>query len=413
MACPTTFVALAEYTQHFVEELRYLPSPMTVLTEMIQRGTYPEGFGKVMTTFQIGRSLPVTDNPEFVPITTSTTDTCSVTYNDVPVGYKALNFRPEVFGWQGPTICADNLYYEFERVAFLNSYMRAMKKNVDWTIEHRYESIYDYYVPKAAASETLVFTDPATGYPTQTPDLSTLARTSCQLSQQMLDQAAAKLIEEGAMEGAFSDDWVRWGPNGPEFTLQIGVETSANLLKQASELRTDYRYAEMGLGAQGSSIIKRLGTSKVIGNFRHLVVQLPPRYNWVPGTGYVRVPTWVADPSATEGTVTMLNPEWRSADFEAVRVLHPEVFRDLIIPPVLSSGGMTTWEPRNYLGQWQFVSGAFKFNTDCPDPLEKYGRHFAEFHHAPEPLRQEVGLLIIFRRCTNTSPCIQCTTGAT
>ena len=367
-----------------------------------------------MTTFQIGRSLPTTDTPEFVPVTTSTTDTCSVTYNDVPVGFNALNFRPEVFGWQGPNICADNLYYEFERTAFLNKYMAAMKKNVDWTIEHRYEAIYDHYVPKASAAPTLVFTDPATGYPGQTPDLSTLTHTTCQLTQQMLDQAAAKLIEEGAMEGAFSDDWVRWGPNGPEFVLQIGLEMSANILKQASELRADYRYAEMGMGQQGSSIIKRLGTSKVIGNFRHLVVQLPPRYNWVGGSeGYRRIPTYVSVPG-TEGLKSVLNPEWLSADYEGVRVLHPEVFRDLIIPPVLSSGGMTTWEPRNYLGVWQFVTGAYKFQSGgCVDPLEKYGRHFAEFHHAPEPLRQDVGLLIIARRCTNTSECVQCTPGAT
>ena len=84
-------------------------------------------------------------------------------------------------------------------------------------------------------------------------------------------------------------------PNGPEFVLQIGLEMSANILKQASELRADYRYAEMGMGQQGSSIIKRLGTSKVIGNFRHLVVQLPPRYNWVGGSeGYRRIPTYVS-----------------------------------------------------------------------------------------------------------------------
>ena len=80
----------------------------------------------------------------------------------------------------------------------------------------------------------------------------------------------------------------------------------------------------------------------------------------------------------TEGLKSVLNPEWLSADYEGVRVLHPEVFRDLIIPPVLSSGGMTTRELANYLGVWQFVTGAYKFQSGgCVDPLEKYGRHFA------------------------------------
>lgn len=411
MSCPSTFQAMAEYTEHFVSELRYLPSPMPVLTPMIPRGTFPAGFGKVQTTFQIGRSLPTTDTPEFEPITTETTDVCTTDYNTVPTGFKAENFRPEKFGWQGEPICADNLYYDFERERFLNSYMRAMRKNVDWTIENRLAAIYDHYVPKAAAAETMEFTANGTGFPGQTPDLSDLPRVYCQLDQGMLDQTAAILIEEGAMEGAFSDDWVRWGPNGPEFILQIGLETSQNLLRINSELRADYRYAETGLGAQGSSILKRLGTSKVIGNFRHLVVQLPPRYNWENG-GYVRVPTWVADSSATDGTTTMINPEWRSADYEAVRVLHPEVMRDLIVPPIMASGGGTKWDPRSYLGEWQFVIGAYKWATNCTDPLNKYGRHFAEYQHGVEPLRPEVGRLIIFRRCANTAECVTCSPGA-
>lgn len=403
---------MQRYTESFVEELRLLPSPAPTLTPFITRGTFPGGRGTVQTTFQIARQMPTTDTPEVDVITTGTTDICQDNYNDVSAGSSAMNFRPEKFAWRGDPICADNLYYDYQRESFLNKYMVQMRHYVDWTIENRFSAIYDHYVPKAAAAETLEWTAAETGFPGQSPDLSDLPRVYCQLNQQMLDQVAVELLTIGANMGAFSDGWINYGPAGPEWILQIGLETSRNLLVQSGEQRTDFHYAEMGFGAQETQVLKRVGASRLIGNFRHLVIETPPRYNWVDGTGYVRVPTYVADPSVTSGSGMKINPEWRSADYEGVRVLSRDVFRSLIIPPVMSSGAMTKWGPRNYMGEWTFVAGAYKWATDCTDPLEKYGRHFANWQHGPEPLRPDTGRLIIFRRCTNTADCVTCSPGA-
>lgn len=401
---------MKRHTESFVNELRFEASPLPSFYNMIPRGEFPDGQGTVLSTFLIGRSLPTTDLPEFSPVTTSlTADNCATTWNDVPVGFSEKTFRPEAFGWQGPVICQDNLIYDWNRNRFLDAYLRAMKKNVRWTIENRLAAIYDHYVPKAVAAENLEFTGIGTGFPGQTPDLSALAHTECDITQEMLDETAAILIEEGADEGPFDDGWITFGPNGPIFTLQIGLRASAHILKRNAELRQDYRWAEATKGEEGSSIIRRLGASKVIGNFRHLVVSHPSRANWVPGTGLVRVNTWVNDPTVTQGDAVMVNPEWLSADFEAVRVMSPNVFKDLIVRPINSAGGGTSWKPKSYMGEWQFVTGGNKIGTThCLDPLEKYGRHYAEYKHAPEPVSPKHGRTIWFRRCTTTSECIRC-----
>ena len=395
-----------------MEELRLLPTAPTTLAPFIQRGTFPDARGTVQTTFQITRSAPITNTPPFTPILTTTTDVCAYDYNDVDVGFNALQFRPEQFQWRGPVICADNLYFDYERERFLNAYLRALRKNVDLTIDNRLKVIYDHYVPKAVASETIIFGNPGTGFPGQTVSFSGLAHTTCTLTQQMLDQVAVELNEIGADLGAFTDTWIQYGPMGPLYLLDIGQETSNYLLTQSPETRIDFRFAEMGFGQEDFNILKRVGAARTIGNFRHLINLTPTRYNWT-GSTFVEVPTYISDPATTEGFGAIINPEWRSADYEAVRVINREVMRDLIIPPIMSSGGMTKFGPRNYMGEWMFVAGAYKWATDCPDPEERYGRHFARYMHGVEPLRPEIGRLIIFRRCRATSECVHCSESVT
>jgi hypothetical protein len=54
------------------------------------------------------------------------------------------------------------------------------------------------------------------------------------------------------------------------------------------------------------------------------------------------------------------------------------------------------------------VTGAYKLDVDCADPLEKKGQHYAEFIHAPEPIFTNQGMTIIFRRCTGALTQIIC-----
>lgn len=63
----------------------------------------------------------------------------------------------------------------------------------------------------------------------------------------------------------------------------------------------------------------------------------------------------------------------------------------------------------NYMGDWQFVVGAYKWmdatcdlSTDKGDPLNERGRHYTQFIHAPKPnptSRWKHGYHIIYKRC--------------
>lgn len=378
---------------------------------LIPRGTYPRGIGLVRSTFTIGRSEPTTDTPAFEAITVTDGGTyigsCGITYNDMPVGFNESTYGPEKFGWRGPIICQDDLQIQHDMEGFLNLYVPALAKNVRKTIGNRLASIYSSFVPKAAATTDFHFVDGDPGiHPPTAPDL-TLDEATCALDQSMLDYTAATLNEEGAFQ---PDDngWITLGEDGPIYPLYIGQEMSNQLLLENAELRQDRRFADMGEG-NAAMLFKRIGATKVIKNFRHVINLFPPRYTYG-GGAYTRVPTWVNN-AGTGGLVSSVNPNWKNpatAPYEAAYVLSPWVFKDEIMPPVNSAAGLN-WMPKNYVGELMFITGGKEISTtDCYDPTKKLGAHFAEFRHAPKPIYPIYGRMILFKRCPNTFNCTTC-----
>lgn len=407
MACSTPFDALRLATESLGPDLYSEASYRSIALNLIPREEYPAGTGLTQSVFTIARSEPTTDTPAFSAIALTSgedyTGSCGTTYSDVPVGLDENTYSPEQFGWQGPVVCQDDLIYNFKSASFWQKYIPAMAKNTEQTIANRLFAIYDHYVPKSVANEDFNTVDGGTGAPPQAPVL-TLDQSLCDLSQEMLDTVAAELNEEGASQPD-SSGWINLGEDGPIYPLYIGQQESQRLQLVNSELRADYRNAYMGAG-ESNPLLKRIGATRVIRSFRHVINLFPPRYTYSAGA-YTRVPTWTM-PSATKGQKATINPAWRAAGYEGARVLSPWVFHDQLIRPVNSAAGMN-WKPKNYMGNWMFVVGGNKIGANCADPLEKLGRHFAEFKHAAKPIFPKFGRLIIFKRCPSASyTCVTC-----
>jgi hypothetical protein len=407
MACDTPFDAFRLATEDLPDEIYKRASFRGLWLNLIRREVYPKNIGLTRSTFTLGRSEPTTDEPAFELISLDDgenyTGSCTTTYNDVSVGFDEHTYSPEQFGLKGPVICQDDLIYNFKAERFLEGYIKAITKYAERIIQNRYQAIYSHYVPKAVANTDFDFGNAVFSQPSTSPDL-TLDESLCELTQEMLDQTAIELNEEGASDGN-TDGWINLGDEGPIYPLYIGQWMSKRLLLNNSELREDYRQ-----GSQNNELLKRMGASRVIGNFRHVINLFPPRYTYDDQTGsYTRVPTWVMN-AGTKGFVADVNPDWRVAPFEACYVLSPEVWTDEIVKPVNSAAGIS-FPAKSYMGEWQFVVGGDEISTTkCFDPLKKLGAHFAEYKHAPRPVFPQYGRMIIFKRCPlNTFECVTCT----
>ncbi len=420
MACATPFDVLRARQEDLGPHLYVRASWKDPWLNFIMRDEYPQGAGYVRSSFTIGRSEPSTDEEtwqEIKPISQEASGACALNYNQTFVGFKETTYKPEMFGLVGPLVCQDDLVMYWNSADFWEKYFQALEKRNVKSIINRLSNIYMNYVPKAAAADDFHYVDGNidTQPPGASVDLTDIDVPQCGLIQDYLDETSLILSEEGADEPD-TNGWITQGPAGPVWPLLIGEKASNQLLLNNAELRNDYNFSYMGK-ENANPVIQRLGASRIIKNFRHIITRFPPRWE-LAGGALVRVPTWEMSTDAadvTKGRVAKINPRWQNpeiAAWEGAIVMNPWVFREELLRPMQSAPGMK-WQAQNYMGDWAFVTGndallGFDDCTGVKDPRHKFGRHFAEYRHAAKPIFPEYGRLIVFRRCPADFDCVSC-----
>jgi len=414
MACPNVFDAFAVATESLAQDVYKRASYRSLWLNAIPRGEYPRGTGLTQTSFLTGPIEP-TSQGQWDAITLATGSNggaCDVTYNEVDVGYEAVTWSPERFALKGPVLCKDDLIFDHRPEVFLQAYVEKLSIRAQREWERRYSALYGKYSRKAVAKGSLPIIDTI---PSGVNQLAwkdavstgvTLEGATSELTQEMLDQVAVELIRAGATNPD-SGGFIGYSSDGPVFTLNIGLEASQRIAQNNSTFRDDLRYADMGQGS-AAELLKRLGANRVIKNFRHVPNLVPDRFTFDSGTGkYTYVEPFEAV-ATTKGYKWTYRSAWVNAPYEAAYVVTPQVFKSHIVRPINSLGDIT-WNPTNYMGEWQWVTGGFRLDEACTDPLEKKGRHYAEFMHAPEPIFTNQGFVIFFKRCSGNYTEITCT----
>lgn len=416
--CTDPFDAFRLATEHLDKELYRRASVSSVWLDVIPRSEYMSGVGLTNSTFTIERSEPTSDEESWPAVssmgagdtvgdpglaTITGSSACATSWNDVKYGYTEQLYSPEQIGLRGPIICKDELIYNFEAGRFLEAYLQALAMRSEKTLSNRYWNIFMHLTPKNSANSSYTGvsggTFDADHTPPTSPDLSSVPVPTSQLTQEMLDITAAELNRDGA-SNPNSSGWITLGADGPIYPLLIGQEASQAIQLNNSDFRNDYRYAEP------SALLKRMGATRVIKNFRHVITLTPPRYE--PGANQVlaRVNTWQMV-AKSKGFGAELSTGYKQAQYESACVLSPWVFHSEIIRPVNSAAGLT-WDPTSYFGEWQFKTGGRDIdeqtsNAVCYDPLHKLGRHFAEYKHAARPIFPQFGRTIYYKRCPTSS----------
>lgn len=408
MACDP-FDAMKVATESLSNDIMTRSSPDSLWMNVIPRGKYPQGTGVTQTVFTIENSEPTSDNETWTDITLTNGEItvggsgngCDISYTQADVGFTEQTYSPRQFGLQGPVICKDSLTFQHNADQFLNKYEVELTKRASRSWEFEMRRTYMVFSEKwvdgqlSAAANTAI----------ATADIPT-----SELTQDMLDEVGAYMNEQGAFKSDQSGYSVL-SEEGPLYVLYIGQRASARLLKNNEDRRLDARAVMAAEGAKGPmDLFKRLGASRAIGSFRHVITTIPPRFNVVSGV-LVSVPTFVMT-STTKGRKASINPNWRTAEYEGAIAVLSTVFTAEIVTP---NNGVpfAKFDPTSYMGEWKFVTGAHRLGLDCTDPLEKLGKHYAEFKYAPRPEYPEFGKLILFKRCPTDIALAACSgTGA-
>jgi len=437
LGCSTPFDVLRARTESLGETLYVRASWRDPWMNIVPRDTYPMGAGYQRSVFEIQRSEPGSDEeawPAIQSIALNAAGACAGTPNQAYVGMTESTYAPEGFKLKGPLICQADLAMYWQSQEFWEKYFQALEKRNRKSVINRIGNVYRTYVPKASANANFHFIPGTTniqpaGQFVPMAGLNGANIPTSELTQEMLDTTAIELMEEGADEPN-SNGWITQGPDGPLFPLLIGPEMSQRLLTNNAELRSDLNQSFQGWG-DANPVIKRMGASRTIKNFRHMITRFPAR--WTSGTinpvtgrvvgpllaanALVRVPTFLVAPipAGGKGYSVTVNPDWRDpalANYESAEVLNPWVMTEELIKPVNTAPGMK-WHPQNYFGEWQFVTGndAVLGEPDCAgilDPLHEQGRHFAQYKHAFKPVFTNYGRMLLFARCANAYSTVEC-----
>ena len=391
-----SFDAMRIATESLANSVHRKATHNSVWLNAIPRGAYANNTGLTQSTFTVHNSMPIDDTESWDAIVMSTGDdanygTCADSFTDATVGFSERTYTPEKFQLRGPIICETDLLFQHNPRAFLTAYVDELAKRSKKSWENKLANEYCKFAEKITVSGASDLTVDST---IAAPESLSITEQSVQLLPAHLTAIAARLIENGATEGD-SNGWITLEANGPVFPLIIGMEHSEKLAGLDSTYRDNLRYGEP------NELLKRLGASRVLGNFRHVPVTMPMRFNYAGGK-YVRVNQYVVGTSgeaATEGDSYVINSAWKTATHEAAIVLNPAVMTAEIVKP---EGYGLNFDPKNHTGEWKWVTGGNNIidegTVSGSDPLHKLARHYASYMAAFRPVRPEDGCMIIFDR---------------
>ena len=400
--------------------------------DLIKQTSFPDGMGYTLGTLIYDRALPVTTengatlgtnwidiggNNTASLVSASTLDQIlpSTKGDNIGTGNNNANGKSFIsFGRQlkqyslkratveSPKINVEDLRFAAYRTEQLRAVMDALTDATRYSWEERYRDEYDRIVKNTVVchSTSSVIADTGIngtvkeGAQSWTLDLdtsssangttaTTAGRPSANISNKILDSIYFRLVRVGAGTNAYGRENAR-----PVFALVCSSEASYSLIAEAG-FRDDYRYNT----SKVSDLIAPLGVERSHRGFYHLIDDLAPRFATTDaGSDGVldRVYPYTVDPTTK---VTIINPAYETASYEAAYILHQDVMESQIPEPISGSNGLT-FDPVNYRGKfaWKNIP-SIDLN---PDGTVGFFR--GVLASASKPIKTEFGFVVLFQR---------------
>jgi hypothetical protein len=412
--------------------------------DLIKKSAFPDGMGYKLSTMIYDRTLPTTDPTGDVLLSGS------VGWNDVgsPAGedrYESsildqaasaaidsfqgangtgggavgsssdkrnfVNFSKVIKQYnikrcviESPRINVDDLRYAAHRQEQLRAVMDSLAESTRWSWENRYRSEFDRLADNVVAcTGSSVFETGHEG--TQLEDLvdaqlignvtqgsdaadatdDTAAGVTHNISNKVLDKVRNQLIRRGGGADAYGRE------NGaPVFALVLSSEASYNLMIEDDKIRQDIRYVNNKV----SDLIAPLGVEQSFRGFYHLIDDLTPRYKGTASGNKLAI----VQPFKVNNGITIENPEYEDAPFEAAYVLHPQVMESQIPAPFSGASGVT-FDPVSYSGDYKWKN----IPSEHINPDGTIGFFRGVLSSASKPIKTEMGYTIVFKRSATTS----------
>jgi len=173
---------------------------------------------------------------------------------------------------ESPNISLEDLRYPVRRKEQLTQIMNILTEQTALVWTTRYQDEYvrlaqNKVTPTGASASTATL-----NYATVSSDASAFSPVvdaTSKLTQGILRRIYMRLLRDGAGSSAQGKE------NGaPVFNLITSAETSDDIIKLNSDIRSDFRYS-----SKPNELLAPLGVERSYGGFYHIIDPYPPRYN--------------------------------------------------------------------------------------------------------------------------------------
>lgn len=361
-------------------------------------GEFVQNQGTTRSNFTIKPSMPSADQSLWTSVAASggiTTPGCDPTYEDIGVDFFERTYSPKRRDFRGPVICREHFTYQHAIDDFIDGYIYQIRQWIAATWEFGIRGdimrLGDVFV------DGVKYTGPNA--------LATAPRAFQGLTQDLLELVAVDRINIGVSAGMENGDYVLNGNAGPIYPLFINMVDSQQILKANTHMRDDARWASGTRdGAGDFGLWQALGTSRTIGNFRHVTTNVEPRFDYT-GGAYVTVSPY-KDITLVGTDQEILTDAYKNADFAAALVPVPSGIKIEAVRPQTAGLG---FDMANYNGDVQFITGGERIcNPAVYDPRHEKGRHFASIQYAAAPRYPHNLATIVYKRCPYTTDYVFC-----
>ena len=349
-------------------------------SSLIKKGTLPDGNGFNFSTVISDRSIGLGGGWVEIEQANNTGNNCLPDAATVSPALTQLTYNAAQQTVFSEYICANDA----RRGYMFTEQVQNIRKNFVAEIVDRWEDkdMAEYI----AATGRKVVLDSSLSESGYAQALPASAATS-QITQDYLDSFYIDLIRDGA-----GDEPYAFTSGTPLLNLILSFEASQAIIKGSSAVREDFRFAEMGDGAD-ATLLKTWNIDKAYGGYMHIISNRMPRYNFV-GGAYVEVPFYTTV-ATTIGSKAIPNPAYKNAQYEGAAIWHPEVVRRDVPKPLGSLGGDATVNPINFNGEVEWLNIGDQLNN----PFRDTGRWGARLQAAWKPGLTNYGIYLIFKRC--------------
>ena len=351
---------------------------------LVPRVEYPRGIGYDFRIFTSERALPTSILSWSSANAFSAGEdcgACATDFNAVDVGHTTRTTTLHKYEVKSRMICVEDLQRAWESVQQVKAIRDELGNYVREVWNQRYQQDTFRWTRHKVVAD-------GSNQGNYTSTISATYPAACAtdvLQQDLLDYWYYLLYRDGAAEGAVGSDG-----GAPILPLLISPEASRSMLVQNDADRNDLRWAKPG------ELMKTMSATRVFRNFAHVIIPFARRFNCADGV-YTEVAPFTSE-AKTVLTGGELAAAYLAAPYEEAIIHNRKLWTQMVPRPMTSGGGGSTFSPETYTGEWKWLNDVNK--TD--NVWGSYGQWFGRMWAAAMPVKPELGVSIVYRRCNPT-----------